>query len=170
MLKISEIKIPVTENVDFCALAAKKLGIDKSKVLSCKILRKSIVARKKGNICYVYTLLAEVKNEKSIKKIKNVSEYFCDEYKFPYSEIKSWERPVIIGAGPAGLFCALMLSRIGAKPILIERGQNVDDREKSIDAFCSKFICFSPHVSNIPFLGIKINFFLFGSISFLMCT
>lgn len=135
MLKISEIKVPVTENVDFCDLAAKKLGIDRSRVLSCKILRKSIDARKKGNICYVYTLLAEVKNEKSLMNIKNVSVYSNKKYIFPYAEIKSLERPVIIGAGPAGLFCALMLSRIGVKPILIERGQSVDDREKSIAAF-----------------------------------
>jgi len=135
MLKISEIKIPANEDIDIFSLAAKKLGIGKDKILSCRILRKSIDARKKGNVCYVYTLLAETKNEVSLKNIKNVSEYKAKEYKFPYTEIKSLERPVIIGAGPAGLFCGLMLSRVGARPILIERGKKASEREKSINTF-----------------------------------
>lgn len=131
MLKISDVKISACDKSDIYTIAAKALGVDKSQVLSCKILRKSIDARK--NVCYVYTLAAEVKNEKAIKKgLKNVSKYANQKYVFPYSDIKSDLRPVIVGLGPAGLFCGLMLSRCGLKPIIIERGEEVSNREKSI--------------------------------------
>ena len=66
MLKISDVKISACDKSDISTIAAKALGVDKSQVLSCKILRKSIDARK--NVCYVYTLAAKVKNEKAIKK------------------------------------------------------------------------------------------------------
>lgn len=135
MLKISEIKIPVTDSADLNGIAAKKLGIGKDAIISVKILRKSIDARK--TVCYVYTLLVEVKNESAVLKrgLKNVSQYRQKKYTFPYNGIKTATRPVITGAGPAGLFCALMLSRAGIRPILIERGESVEEREKSIDAF-----------------------------------
>ena len=74
LLKISEVKVPVTAARDYTAIVAEKLGINENKILSCKIARKSIDARKKGNVYYVYTFLAEVENEAVILKkgIRNV--------------------------------------------------------------------------------------------------
>jgi len=89
-----------------------------------RILKKSLDARKKNDIKYVYSI------EFSAEKVENNA--VCP--KIPSDKIPS--KPiVIVGSGPAGLFCAVKLTDMGFKPIVIERGDSVDEREKKCRAF-----------------------------------
>ena len=113
MLKLTDIKVSVEDSRSLEDVVADKLSIQKGDIAKLTILRKSVDARK--GVSYVYSFGVSVKNESDIlkQKLKNVSIYKENQYTFDYANISSEERPVIIGTGPAGLFCALMLSRAG---------------------------------------------------------
>jgi len=134
MLKISNLKLGVDEHKIEYAVA-KKLGIQPRDVEKCTLLRKSLDARRRDSIHYVCTVLAKVKCEKAVlkKNIKDVCDYSDSPYAFPYKNIASQTRPVIIGTGPAGLFCALMLARAGLRPMVFDRGSDVDKRTLSVE-------------------------------------
>ncbi|MEE0944360.1 MAG: FAD-dependent oxidoreductase [Clostridia bacterium] len=113
----------------------KQLG---SKVNSVKIIKRAIDARKKNDVHYVLSVDATVEKEEYIlrKNLPNVSIAKTEKYVFPVAEPKG-KRPLIVGTGPAGLFCALYLSRTGFNPIVIERGADIDSRTKSIESYWS---------------------------------
>ena len=110
----------------------KKHHIDVNFVEDYKIYKKSIDARNKDDVHYNYTV--DVYSRKNIKTAKKVNTN-----KFKLNNIKvsrqSNLRPVIVGAGPAGLFCALTLVYNGVKPIIIERGKKVEERKKDVEEF-----------------------------------
>lgn len=135
MLKIADVKVAISDTEPLDAIIAAKLGVKVKDVANYRILRKSIDARKKDSLCYVYTFSADVANEKEIlrKRIKNVTPYEHKAYVFAHKNISSAIRPCIIGTGPAGLFCALMLSKAGLKPIVFERGECVEKRTQSVE-------------------------------------
>lgn len=154
MLKISQLKLdvrklPVTEEtrkVDYVAERAllkkellKMLRIPEADLLDFHIVKKSTDARKKEDIKYIYVLAAKVKKENQIlRKLKNanVSVYERKHYTFTPKGTKKLEHPpVIIGMGPAGLFCALELAKAGMKPIVFERGKAVEERVKDVEHF-----------------------------------
>lgn len=138
MLKVSNVKIPYNKNEnDYIYYVAKKLKISQKSIVSCHLLKKSLDARKPDDIHYVCTFKIRAQGESDIIKRKGslAVRYKDEPYKFPYSNLTTLARPVICGTGPAGLFCALMLARAGIKPIIIERGEKVEEREKSIDIF-----------------------------------
>lgn len=104
----------------------KKLGIDVSVPVS--VYRKSIDARKRSDIKYVYSFAIETKD--NIPDSVNTCDYsFSPENKYQN------ERPLVVGMGPAGLFCAYILALNGAKPIIVERGKDVDSRAEDIKKF-----------------------------------
>ncbi len=122
--------------------AAKILGIHMTDVSDVTILKHSIDARKKPQIFQVYTLGVTLKDksleEKAARRCKNsnVTLHTPPEYQFPpsgKSELK--QRPVIVGMGPAGLFCGYMLARHGYRPILLERGYDVETRTRDVEAY-----------------------------------
>lgn len=117
----------------------KVLRIQEDQLLDFHIVKKSIDARKKEEIKYIYVLAAKVKKEKEIlRKAKNgnISSYEKKHYTFtPMGTKKLDHPPVVIGMGPAGLFCALELARAGMKPIIFERGKAVEDRVKDVEHF-----------------------------------
>lgn len=154
MLKISQLKLdvrklPVTEEtrkVDYAAERVlllkellKILRIPEADLLDFHIVKKSIDARKKEDIKYIYVLAAKVKKENQIlRKLKNpnVCVYERKHYSFtPTGTKKLKHPPVIIGMGPAGLFCALELAKAGMKPIVFERGKAVEDRVLDVEHF-----------------------------------
>jgi len=137
MLKISDVKVSIENDRPLEGVVAEKLGISPDSIKDFVILRKSLDARKRNSLCYVYTFAFSALNEKKIlnKNIKNVTPYEHKAYVFVHNNIFKGERPVIIGTGPAGLFCGLMLARAGLKPFLYERGESVELREKTVEKF-----------------------------------
>lgn len=138
MLRISNIKISIDENPsDIKQLVLKKLKIKSSDLIKYYIYKESIDARK-GKVNFVYTIDVDVKNEEKIlgKNIKDVVKIKELKYEDVEPGTKKLDkRPVIIGSGPAGLFAALLLAQRGYKPILLERGLDVDQRTEDINNF-----------------------------------
>lgn len=135
MLRVSGIKIDVkSDEKTLKKKTAKILNIKEDDIKSIKIIKRSVDARKK-EIKFVYTVDAEVKNESGIRLEKGVTKCEDKEY-IPFCGTKKFEkRPVVIGFGPAGMFCALVLAASGARPIVLERGENVDERSRSVEEF-----------------------------------
>lgn len=118
---------------------SKILHVSESEIISWKITKKSIDARKKPQIFVVYSLLITVNNEDQIlKKVKdhNLSKYEEKKYEYPLKgESLLAYRPVVIGAGPSGLFATLLLAKQGFSPILLERGKKIEDRDLDVEDF-----------------------------------
>ncbi|MDO4608928.1 MAG: FAD-binding protein [Clostridia bacterium] len=135
MIIINNIKTPLdTEFSNISDIVENKLKIDKSDIISAKLYKKSVDARDKSNVHFCISVIADIKNEaKILKKNKNCSEFKPKEY--VWQKLKSDIQPVIIGFGPAGMFAALTLARAGLKPIVFERGQNVDTRTNDVNTF-----------------------------------
>lgn len=142
MLKITGLKMPLAHNrQDLLQRAAKELRIPVSDIGSFRILKKSIDARK-GEVKYIYTVEVEVSDTSSLlaKKyiVNNKNVMLSKEkiYCFPQQgRTPLYRHPVVAGAGPAGLFCAYLLAKQGYRPILLERGEAVDERERRVSEF-----------------------------------
>ncbi len=143
MIRTAQLKLKVGHNKDeLFKAAAKALRIKENEIADIKIVKRSVDARKKPELYFVYTADIELrreKNEESVVrrckspgiKIVNASEYKMAE---PGRE-KLESRPVIAGMGPAGLFCGLLLARAGYCPLILERGEAVENRQKSVERF-----------------------------------
>ena len=133
MLRINNLKIrkDLTEN-EVIDLAIEKNNINRNDILNIFISKKSIDARKKDDVHYTYSIDLEVKDENKYKKISRIKKL-----ELPKITVKraSKLKPVIVGAGPAGLFAALTLVQNGIKPIIIEQGKSVDQRKQDVDNF-----------------------------------
>lgn len=139
MIRINQLKLSIHhKDEDLVKEIIKVLKVKPEELLHYEIIKKSIDARKKSNLCYVYSVEVKVKNENNISKIKNpnisMSERILYNIK-PTGSHSLKHRPVIVGMGPAGLFAALMLARNGYCPILIDRGDEVDERVKKVEGF-----------------------------------
>ena len=137
MLKIKEVKIPIkNDNKDFILKKVSKiLRINTSEIIEYKILKKSIDARDKNNILYIYEFAVKTNNEKKLIN-KNISLYIDKKYEFNVNgNTKLDKRPIIVGTGPAGLFASYMLSSVGFNPIILERGEKIEDRVKTVEKF-----------------------------------
>lgn len=144
MIKISNIKMPIDySDDDILSFIVKKLKISKKNILSFEYLKKSLDARKKNDIKYILTvkIKTDVNELKAVKTAKSndISIYKEEKYIFNKSD-KFSDKTVIVGAGPAGLFCAYILVKSGLKPIIIEQGEKVEDRIKSVEKFFEKGI------------------------------
>ena len=144
MLRIGQLKIKTGHTKEELERKVERaLGVSREEIQSIEIRKRSIDARKKPEIYYVYTVdvkLTKVKKEKAIlsrRKLKDVSEAKETSYEFPACReaFEMKHRPVVVGSGPAGLFCAYLLAKHGYRPILIERGAPVEEREKAVEAF-----------------------------------
>ena len=140
MIRINQIKLSINHSEDELLSKIKKiLKVNNNNIEKYKIYKKSIDAREKSNIIYVYSVDVYLKNEKEINKRvfnKNVFIAKKDEYTFKPTGVKKLNnRPIIIGMGPAGLFCGYMLAKEGYRPILLERGKMVNERTKDVEEF-----------------------------------
>ena len=147
MLKLSDIKLPVdyTEETVKNEIA-KKLNIPETAVKSFEFVKLSVDARKKNDVHYnaavKFSLDNRIVSEKNIinskKNQKTKAEYASDSrytIKISGSLKKDFPSPVIVGAGPAGLFCGLVLAQLGLKPVILERGKCVEERQKDVVSF-----------------------------------
>lgn len=138
MIRINEIKLSIEEDLNTIEeKIIKKLRIQPQELLSYKIYKESIDARKSDEIFFVYTVDVSLKDEgKVLKKHKNLIKTPSYSYKeIPSGKIPMKDRPVVIGTGPAGMFAGLILAQRGYKPILLERGRDVDARSKDVEDF-----------------------------------
>ena len=107
--------------------------------ISFSVYRRSVDARHKDDIRFVYTILAESAEGFKIDAARIAKEGFrTDDSKnieFEFGNEKSEHRPIVVGCGPAGMFAALILAEQGYKPILIERGENLKNRISTVDSF-----------------------------------
>ena len=120
--------------------AASKLRISESSILSYKLLRKSLDARKKSDIYYNITAAFELScpEGKILSRSKSADVFPYnppEELSFSSGLCSFALRPVVVGFGPAGIFASLALARAGLKPIVIERGQEAAKRKAAVDAF-----------------------------------
>ena len=141
MIKVRQIKIDV--NKDSKSYLRKKiiekLKIKDEELISFKINKRSIDARDKEKIFYVYEVILKLVNEEKVLK-KNKKLDISKVEDIPYKiEVTGKEelngKIVIVGSGPAGLFSAYILSSLGYKVLVIERGQKIEDRVKSVEEF-----------------------------------
>lgn len=133
MVKISNIKVRADyTDEELFDYIFKKYGVNKAEVTKSRIIKKSIDARNKSDIFYNYTVEIEAKNENRIKGAAKVEPEREPEITINRA---SDVRPVIVGAGPAGLFAALTMVQNGVKPILIEQGKCVEERQADVEEF-----------------------------------
>jgi uncharacterized FAD-dependent dehydrogenase len=140
MIRISQLKLDIEHTeADLRKKIIKHLKLAESQIKKYIIVKKSIDARKKNEIKYIYTIDVEVSNETNVvKKLNNVNISVVEEnqYTFKPSGTKQLKnRPVVVGSGPAGLFCAYQLAKDGYRPLVIERGDEVDKRVEAVNHF-----------------------------------
>jgi len=136
MLRLTEIRLPLDHTPEAIAQAAiARLRIAPADLISCSVFRRAHDARKKLAIKLVYSLDVEVKDEAGVlRKFPNdvaVKPTPDTEYRFvAHAHPNMPTRPLVIGAGPCGLFAALILAQMGFRPIILERGRVVRHRTK----------------------------------------
>lgn len=139
MIRIQQIKVPIeATSDDIKKAAAKAIKVNPSDITELSIFRKSIDSRNKEDIRFVYTVDVSLNgNEKRIiKRGKNrVTEATFYKYEPVENRRTSKFRPVIVGFGPAGMFSGLILAEAGLKPIILERGHDVDKRTEDVKKF-----------------------------------
>lgn len=134
-VKVSNIKLPLgASHEEVFSAARKKAGLKAADVVSQKLLRRSVDARR-GGVTLVFSVLLETERQ-VLCDGKEVLEIEKKEMEVPMpGAIKLAHRPVVVGFGPCGMFCALTLARQGYHPIVLERGADVDTRTKQVESF-----------------------------------
>ncbi len=137
MIKIDRISMSLSSGKDDLFKKVDKLMMGKGG--EKYIYKKAIDARNKKDVHFVYSVIAECKNEKRVlERLKYASLYEEKNFEYPLLKKSLPFRPVIVGSGPAGSFAALCLAYAGARPIILERGKEVDERKKDVDIFFEK--------------------------------
>ncbi len=136
MIRITNVKLPI-EADDLASAAGNALKISKEKILGVDIIKRSVDARF-GGVKFIYTI--DVKT--SVDELQIVSKAINaviapkrKKWNIDRGKALLHTEPVIVGAGPAGLFAALLLSEYGFKPKVLERGKKVEERATDVDVF-----------------------------------
>ena len=144
-IKLNNIVLDIDENIeDLKIKAARKMKVSESEIKVFRIAKESIDARKKNNIKFNYAVLIEMDNETKVvarandKDVKIEEVRYDAEFEFGTKEMK--HRPIIVGMGPAGMFAGLLMAQKGYKPLIIERGENVEHRTNTINKFWTRAV------------------------------
>ena len=137
MLRITELKLPLNHADEALAAAIRtRLRITPRDLVRYTIARRAHDARDKADIQLVYSVDVTLRDETAIlarfKKDRQVQRTPDTGYRFPVRAPAGWDgpRPVVIGAGPCGLFAGLILAQMGFRPIILDRGKEVKQRTK----------------------------------------
>jgi uncharacterized FAD-dependent dehydrogenase len=136
-LRITQITLPLDHSFDDLRLAAAShLGINADRIETIHVRRQSIDARKKHAVVFVYTLDVELVSEtavsRSVRYTPSPDFSYCPPPAAPEGSIS---RPVVVGAGPCGLFAALILARSGYCPLVLDRGRTAVERTRDVNRF-----------------------------------
>ncbi len=140
MLRVTGIKLSLDEDKALIKnKAAKKLRVRANEIINYRIFRESIDARKSDRIFFVYTVDVELNNEPAVlKRLKGGEVTVTPSMDYRLVQPGSHRiphRPVVVGLGPAGLFAGLLLARLGYRPVILERGADVDTRTRAVRSF-----------------------------------
>ena len=134
MLRLTDIKLPLDHRPEALKTAIlKKLKLPEDALLDWKIFKRAHDARNRHAISYIYTVDVTLKDQsrapKDVRPTPDMAYKFAAHApaNFPHDHLK---RPLVIGAGPCGLFAALILAQSGFRPIILERGKVVRERTK----------------------------------------
>ena len=140
MIRIGNLQISLDADAEApLRLALKKLGADKSRVISWRVSKKSVDARDRNDVHFVMAVdIALHGEEKALRSLKpGVATAVREDAVLPVTFKKEYggRRPVIAGFGPGGMFAALTLARCGLRPLVLERGERVEDRKRTTERF-----------------------------------
>ena len=129
MLRLTDIKLPLDHGPDALKAAIlKKLRLPAEALIDWRVFKRAHDARNRNAIFYIYTVDVALKDESRAPKDARPTPDL--EYKFVAHAPRAFQRPLVIGAGPCGLFAALILAQSGFRPIILERGKVVRERTK----------------------------------------
>lgn len=143
MIRINEIKLSLDENEALLKQkSAKILKINEKYIKSISIFKKSVDARKKDDVHFTYSVDVEITLDEGqiAGKCKSGKVILVKPYKYtlPANNRKSQFRPIVVGFGPAGMLAGIILSEAGLRPIILERGKDIDSRQKDVNEFWTK--------------------------------
>lgn len=151
LIRIEEIALNIDDDEgNLKSKIASILLIPESEISNYKIVKKAIDSRNKRNIKFIYSVDVSVANLKAIKEFNETHRVRISKpFNYEIKSAKSPSRPIVVGFGPAGIFASLALAISGLKPIIIERGDEIESRTKTLDNFFEKAVL-NPE-SNIQF-------------------
>ena len=139
MLQISNLRLELGfTGEDLKRAAAKSLRLPESAIVSVELAKKSVDARKKDRVHFVCAARVRVDADESklLRRLKDCSVRIAEPYVFELPKGPAPELPpIVVGFGPGGMFAGLILAQCGQRPIIIERGQPVEERQKSVESF-----------------------------------
>src|SRR5689334_13752315 len=129
MLRLTDIKLPLDHRPEALKAAIlKRLKLPAEALLDWRVFKRAHDARNKNAIFYIYTVDVSLKDGVAAPKDARPTPDL--EYKFVAFAPHTFQRPLVVGAGPCGLFAALILAQSGFRPIILERGKEVRARTK----------------------------------------
>ncbi len=134
MIRLTGLSLPLTyTDAVLRRAAAGALHIKETMLSEVRLVRRAVDARKKQAICFVATVDVTVQGDEASVLARCPSAQIVSPMVYEVPSVTREDRPVVVGGGPAGLFAALVLAKAGTRPILLERGKDVDARTADVE-------------------------------------